>query len=77
MTERNILQEIRRVRHEISEHLGHDPKAISDYYAAIQKEQMSRMINLSGETASDLGRHSVPSSHIPSHDESLIKPIQS
>ncbi len=41
-----ILEEIRRVRHEISEEVGHDTKRLREYYAKIQKSVRSRTINL-------------------------------
>ena len=41
-----ILQEVRRVRHEISAEIGHDPKRIREYYAALQASVGSRTINL-------------------------------
>jgi len=44
-----ILEEIRRVRHEISEEVGHDPKRLREYYSKIQKSVRSRTINLADQ----------------------------
>ena len=53
MTQRTILEEIRHVRHLISEEIGHDPRRIADYYASLQADLKSRVINRSGETVAD------------------------
>ena len=44
-----ILEEIRRVRHEISAQIGHDPRRIVEYYAELQRTVSARTVNLSGE----------------------------
>ena len=44
-----ILEEIRRVRHEISAEIGHDPRRIVEYYAELQRSVRARTVNLSGE----------------------------
>ena len=49
MTTPPILEEVRRVRHEISEEVGHDPKRLREYYAKIQKSVRSRTINLADQ----------------------------
>jgi hypothetical protein len=49
MTTPPILQEIRRVRQEISAEIGHDPKRIREYYAALQASVKSRTINLADQ----------------------------
>lgn len=43
-TEDPIIDEIRRVRHEISKSTGHDPKKLVDYYIRTQKEHSDRLI---------------------------------
>jgi len=53
MTKRTILEEIRNVRHAISEEIGHDPRRITDYYARIQADLKNRIINRSGESKFD------------------------
>jgi len=53
MTKRTILEEIRNVRHAISEEIGHDPRRITDYYAKIQEDLKDRIINRSGESKSN------------------------
>ena len=49
MTTPTIFDELRRVRHQISGQLGHDPRNIVAYYAKLQSTVASRMIDLSGE----------------------------
>ena len=49
MTTPPILQELRRVRHEISAEIGHDPKRILEYYAALQASVKSRTVNLADQ----------------------------
>lgn len=49
MTTPLILEEVRRVRHEISAEIGHDPKRLRDYYATIQNSVRSRTINLADQ----------------------------
>lgn len=53
MTTRTILEEIRRVRHAISEEIGHDPHRITDYYAAIQADLKDRIVNRGGESKTE------------------------
>ena len=50
MTQRTILDEIRHVRHAISEEIGHDPRRIVNYYASLQADLQARIINRSGES---------------------------
>jgi len=45
MSKRTILEEIRHVRHEISEKIHHDPQQINDYYHQIQQDLKHRIIN--------------------------------
>jgi hypothetical protein len=49
MSKRTILEEIRHVRHEISEKIHHDPQQINDYYHQIQQDLKHRIINRSGQ----------------------------
>jgi len=49
MTQRTILEEIRHIRHVISEEIGHDPRRIAEYYASLQADLKSRVINRGGE----------------------------
>ncbi|MCE2814082.1 MAG: hypothetical protein LW850_27155 [Planctomycetaceae bacterium] len=49
MTTPPILEEVRRVRHEISAEVGHDPKRLREYYSKIQKSVRSRTINLADQ----------------------------
>ncbi|HDP35715.1 MAG TPA: hypothetical protein ENN29_11475 [Candidatus Hydrogenedentes bacterium] len=48
MTEEPVIDEIRRVRHAISEQIGHAPQRIAAYYAELQQKQAGRIVNLSG-----------------------------
>ena len=52
MTHEPLLDEIRRVRHEISAELGHDPRKIAAYYADLQRLHHDRLVNFSGEAVS-------------------------
>ncbi len=49
MTNRPILDEIRRIRHAVSKEMEHDPRKILVYYAKLQQSVSSRLINRSGE----------------------------
>ena len=49
MTDEPLLDEIRRVRHQISASIGHDPRRIVAYYAELQRQHQGRVIDLSGE----------------------------
>ena len=49
MTTPSILEEIRRVRQEMSAAIGHDPARIVDYFASIQKRNASRVVNLADQ----------------------------
>lgn len=39
------LEEIRKVRHEISKELGHDPKRLLDYYRNLEAEYSDRLVH--------------------------------
>ena len=43
-TDDPIIDEIRRVRHEISEKNDHDPKTLVDYYIRTQKQHENKLI---------------------------------
>ncbi len=49
MTIPSILEEIRRVRHEMSAAIGHDRAGIANYFASIQKRLASRIVNLADQ----------------------------
>ena len=38
------IEEIRRVRHEISEEFGHDTQALLDHYRSLEKRYQHRML---------------------------------
>ncbi len=59
MTQRTILEEIRYVRHAISEEIGHDPRRIAGYYANLQAELKARLVNRSGESTDAPGAPSI------------------
>lgn len=44
MTEEPILDEIRRVRHELSERLDHDPRRVLEYYEKLQQRDGGRIV---------------------------------
>lgn len=39
------IDEIRRVRHEMSAEYGHDPRRILEYFASIQDRVKNRLVN--------------------------------
>ncbi len=43
-SEEGPLERIRRVRHEISEEFGHDPRRLVEYYIELQKTHAHRLI---------------------------------
>ena len=43
-SEEGSLAHIRRVRHEISEEFGHDPRRLVDYYIGLQKLHTGRLL---------------------------------
>lgn len=48
MTKKKIdpgLEEIRRVRHEISTEIGHDPKRLLEYYRKLEAEYADRLFH--------------------------------
>ncbi len=51
MTTPSILEEIRRVRHAVSQRIGHDPRQIAAYYAELQQLHRDRIVNLSGDSS--------------------------
>ena len=53
MTSEPLLSEIRRVRHEISAEIGHDPRKLVAYYADLQRTLRRRVVNLSGDVVSE------------------------
>lgn len=59
MTTPSILEEIRRVRHEMSAAIGHDPKRIVDYFASIQTQNVDRVINLADQGPYGQTKHAI------------------
>ena len=57
MTKPSIYSEIRRVRHEMSAEINHDPRKIVAYYAEIQAELSERLVDHSNERNSDGSTH--------------------
>lgn len=47
-----ILEELRRVRHRISEAIGHDPRKIVEYYAALRQSNDANIVIENTESAS-------------------------
>ena len=43
-TDEESLERIRRVRHEISEEFGHDPRRLVEYYIELQDSHADRLI---------------------------------
>ena len=44
MTNDPVIDEIRQVRHQISEQFGHDPARLVAYYLELQKQHADRLI---------------------------------
>jgi hypothetical protein len=44
-----ILEEIRRVRHEMSAEWGHDPQRIVEYFANLQREFQGQIVNFGAQ----------------------------
>jgi hypothetical protein len=40
-----VIDEIRAVRHRISEEFGHDPKRLAEHYMELQKRHQDRLIS--------------------------------
>ena len=51
-----IIDEIRRVRHRISEECGHDPKTLVEYFMKLQERHKDRLIK--PRAASRMGKKS-------------------
>jgi hypothetical protein len=45
-----IIDEIRRVRHRISEECGHDPKTLVEYFMKLQERYKDRLIKPHAES---------------------------
>jgi hypothetical protein len=39
-----VIDEIREIRHRISEQCGHDPRRLLDYYLAVQERYRDRLV---------------------------------
>lgn len=68
MTTPPILEEVRRVRHEISAEIGHDPKRLREYYATIQNSVRSRTINLADQGPYGRTKHCIEVAEQPIPD---------
>lgn len=52
-----VIDEIRRIRHEMSAEMDHDPKRLLEYYADIQSRYQSQLADYGGSrTKSESGR---------------------
>ena len=40
----SIIEQVRRVRHQISEECGHDPKRLVEYYMQVQEQYRDRLV---------------------------------
>ena len=65
------IDEIRRVRHEMSVEYGHDPRRMLEYFASIQARVKDRLVN-HGEPGPLVGssRSTVAADHSASEGES-------
>ena len=55
-SEEGSLAHIRRVRHEISEEVGHDPRRLVDYYIGLQDLHAGRLL----ETVAPKAKPEIP-----------------
>jgi len=76
MTTPPILEEVRRVRHAISAEIGHDPKRIRDYYAALQSSVRARTINLADQGVGGRTKHCTEVADQPLPDDSSTPATQ-
>ena len=70
MTTPPILEEVHRVRREISAEIGHDPKRIRGYYAALQASVRSRTVNLADQGVAGRTKHCIEVADQSLHDGS-------
>lgn len=47
------LEAIRKVRHEISAEMGHDPKRLLEYYRHLEAEYADRLVHVEEGTAEE------------------------
>jgi hypothetical protein len=45
ITKDPALEAVRRVRHEISEEMGHDPRRLLEYYRRLEAEYAERLVH--------------------------------
>jgi len=72
MTTPSILEEIQRVRHEMSAAIGHDPAGIVNYFASIQKRLASRIVNLADQGPKRRRKDCTEADSRPQSDESSV-----
>ena len=58
MTPDPVIDEIRRVRHEMSAEIGHDPKRLLAYYAEIQQRFRNQLVNHGDRALEQVTRNS-------------------
>lgn len=52
------IEEIRRVRHEISEEFGHDTQALLDHYRSLEQRYQHRLLKTGSDSRSEKGEAS-------------------
>ncbi len=50
----STIDEIRKIRHQISQRFNNDPKKVIEYYIQLQKKYRNRLINLAEMTEKDV-----------------------
>lgn len=72
MTTPTLLEEIRRVRHEMSAAIDHDPAKIVEYFASIQNRNSSRVVNLADQGPKGRTKDCTEADHRPQSDGNSV-----
>jgi hypothetical protein len=67
-----VIDEVREVRHRISERVGHDPARLVAYYMELQKQFPSRLVGMT-----ETGEAGVPAGDDPGRAASCSEPAGS
>ena len=75
MTTPPILDEIRRVRHEMSAEIGHDPARLVEYFAALERQNAFRVVNLADQGPRGQKKDLTETDASPSSDGSFVSSV--
>lgn len=75
MTTPPILDEIRRVRHEMSAEIGHDPARLVEYFAALERQNAFRVVNLADQGPKGRKKDLTETDASPSPDGSFVSSV--